>query len=89
MSVALISHSDCGRHDTGWGQPEHVGRLRAITRALREHPAVLMSVTPAEARHATEDELALAHTRPYIAKVRDLARAGGGRHDPASGACDG
>ena len=28
--VALISHSDCGRHDTGWEHPEHVGRLVAI-----------------------------------------------------------
>ena len=36
MTVAYISHSDCGRHDTGWGHPEHVGRLRAIPRALRE-----------------------------------------------------
>ena len=35
MRVAFISHADCGRHDTGWGHPEHVGRLRAITRALR------------------------------------------------------
>ena len=35
MRAAFISHSDCGRHDTGWGHPEHVGRLRAITRALR------------------------------------------------------
>jgi acetoin utilization deacetylase AcuC-like enzyme len=89
MSVAFISHSDCGRHDTGWGHPEHVGRLRAITRALREHPDVLTSVTHVEARHATEDELALSHTRPYIAKVRDLARAGGGRLDPDTVASDG
>jgi acetoin utilization deacetylase AcuC-like enzyme len=89
MSVAFISHSDCGRHDTGWGHPEHVGRLRAITRALREHPDVLTSVTHVEARHATEDELALAHTGPYIAKVRDLARSGGGRLDPDTVASDG
>jgi len=38
VTVAYISHSDCGRHDTGWGHPEHVGRLRAIPRALREDP---------------------------------------------------
>ena len=36
--VAFISHSDCGRHDTGWHHPEHVGRLRAIPRALRYEP---------------------------------------------------
>jgi hypothetical protein len=38
VKVAYISHSDCGRHDTGWRHPEHVGRLRAIPRALREDP---------------------------------------------------
>ena len=27
--VAYISHADCGTHDTGWGHPEHVWRLRA------------------------------------------------------------
>ena len=36
MTTAFISHSDCGRHDTGWGHPEHVGRIRAIPKALRE-----------------------------------------------------
>jgi len=36
VSVALVSNPDCGRHDTGWGHPEHVGRLRAVTAALRE-----------------------------------------------------
>ena len=35
-TVAYISHADCGGHDTGWGHPEHVGRLRAIPRALRD-----------------------------------------------------
>ncbi len=24
-SVAFVAHSDCGRHDTGWEHPEHVG----------------------------------------------------------------
>ena len=34
LTVAFISHADCGRHDTGWGHPEHVGRLRAITPSI-------------------------------------------------------
>ena len=81
MSVAFISHADCGRHDTGWGHPEHVGRLRAITRALRDHPDVLMSLEHLEARHATDDEIALVHARAYIEQVRAVARAGGGALD--------
>jgi acetoin utilization deacetylase AcuC-like enzyme len=79
--VAFISHSDCGRHDTGWGHPEHVGRLRAIPRALREEPELFQAVRHLEGRHATPDELALAHDPAYIALVRETALAGGGRFD--------
>ena len=44
VATAFISHSDCGRHDTGWEHPEHVGRLRAIPRALRNEPELYHSV---------------------------------------------
>jgi acetoin utilization deacetylase AcuC-like enzyme len=81
MTVAFISHSDCGRHDTGWNHPEHVGRLRAITRALRDAPDLFEAVQHREGRHASVDELALAHDRRYIATVEELARRGGGRID--------
>jgi acetoin utilization deacetylase AcuC-like enzyme len=80
-AVAFISNSDCGRHDTGWGHPEHVGRLRAVTRALRDDFELFGELDHRESRHATEDELALAHDPAYVAMVRDLARAGGGRLD--------
>jgi acetoin utilization deacetylase AcuC-like enzyme len=89
VSVAFISHADCGRHDTGWGHPEHVGRLRAITRALRDHPDVLMSLEHLEARHATDDEIALVHSRAYIEQVRAVARAGGGALDADTVASEG
>lgn len=82
MSVAFISHSDCGRHDTGWEHPEHVGRLRAIPRALRDDPTLFESLQHFEGRHATPEELALVHERRYIDAVRDTARAGGGSLDP-------
>ena len=88
-SVAFISHSDCGRHDTGWGHPEHVGRLRAIPRALRNDFELYESLQHLEGRHATEDEIALAHERRYIATVRDLAAAGGGRLDADTLASEG
>ena len=81
MAIAYISHSDCGRHDTGWGHPEHVGRLRAIPRALRDDPELFHDLEHLEGRHATEAELALAHAPAYAAEVRDLAAAGGGRLD--------
>ena len=81
MRAAFISHSDCGRHDTGWGHPEHVGRLRAITRALREDPELFHSVEHLEGRHATIEEIELAHDPAYIALVRVFSEQGGGRLD--------
>lgn len=80
-SVAYISHSDCGRHDTGWGHPEHVGRLRAIPRALRNDFELFHLLDHVEARHATADELTLAHDAGYVSAVRSMAESGGGRFD--------
>ena len=81
MRVGFISHADCGRHDTGWSHPEHVGRLRAITRALRNDFDLFEGVEQLEGRHATPDEIALAHDPSYISMVQDLAESGGGRLD--------
>lgn len=89
MSVAFISHADCGRHDTGWGHPEHVGRLRAIPRALRYHFDLFEALAHLEGRHATEDELLLAHDAAYVTSVRDLAQRGGGRFDADTVASEG
>ena len=89
MGVAYLSHADCGRHDTGWRHPEHVGRLRAIARALRHEPDLFMGVTHAEGRHATPEELALVHDPAYVAEVRALAEAGGGTLDGDTVASEG
>ena len=61
MTVAYVSHSDCGTHDTGWNHPEHVGRLRAIPRALRYDFDLFDTIEHREGRHATADEIALGH----------------------------
>jgi acetoin utilization deacetylase AcuC-like enzyme len=82
VPVAYISHADVGFHDTGWGHPEHVGRIRAIPRALRDDPELFAELLHIESRHATDDELALAHDRAYITRVRDVVEQGGGQLDP-------
>jgi len=82
VPVALVSNADCGRHDTGWGHPEHVGRLRAIPRALRDIPELFHALVHVEGRHAREDELALAHDPRYVERVRAIVNTGGGRLDP-------
>ena len=81
MTVAYISHSDCGRHDTGWKHPEHVGRLRAIPRALRNDFDLFDTIEHREGRHATAAELALAHGTAYIEQIRALVETGGGTLD--------
>jgi len=81
VSLAFISHADVGRHDTGWHHPEHVGRIRAITSALKYHPELFMSLQLLEGRAATPEELALAHDPAYVMRVRALAEQGGGRLD--------
>lgn len=89
MTVALISNPDSGRHDTGWDHPEHVGRIRAIPRALREEVELFHLLLHHESRHATPDELALAHDRDYIGAVQRIAVGGGGRLDPDTVTSDG
>ena len=81
MTVAFISHPDCGRHDTGWGHPEHVGRLRAIPRALRHDFPLYEALLHHEGRQATPDELVLAHDARYVSQVQALAASGGARLD--------
>jgi acetoin utilization deacetylase AcuC-like enzyme len=89
MTVAYVSHSDCGRHDTGWNHPEHVGRLRAIARALRNDFELFDTIEHREGRHATSDELALAHNPAYIQQVQALVDAGGGPLDADTVASEG
>ena len=81
VNVALISHADCGRHDTGWRHPEHVGRLRAIPRALRDDVELYHALEQIEGRYALEDELKLAHDAGHIEEVRYVAERGGGALD--------
>ncbi len=80
-TLALVSHSDCGRHDTGWEHPEHVGRLRAVLRAIGRDIELFGALQHVEAQHATPEALALAHDPAYVAAVQALAERGGGRFD--------
>ena len=89
MPTAFISHSDCGRHDTGWGHPEHVGRIRAIPKAMRDDAELMAALLHHEARHATQDDITLGHDPRYIESVRALVQTGGGRLDADTVASEG
>ena len=69
--VALILNGDCGLHDTGWGHPEHQGRLPGIVNAIyKQTPVLLDHVLQHEGRHATESELQRVHGADHIEIVR-------------------
>jgi acetoin utilization deacetylase AcuC-like enzyme len=77
---ALVLHPDCARHDTGWGHPEHQGRLPAIVAAIeRDTPALIDALTQHQPEHARLDELQRVHPGGYIARIRQLA------HEAAAG----
>ena len=76
-SIALFHHPACARHDTGWGHPEHQGRLRAVVQALYGAlPTLVTDVEQFEAAPADPSALELAHTAGHIERVRAVcARA--------------
>ncbi len=69
--VGLYAHGDCGRHDTGWGHPEHQGRLRAVMQAVdRALPELHGRVEPMVTAPAEPAALLLAHTAEHVEAVR-------------------
>ena len=72
--TALVMHEACGRHDTGWAHPEHMGRLPAVLNAIyRETPALLDHVLQQEATFATSDDVLRAHSPHHLERLRRAA----------------
>lgn len=71
MTTAFVTHHDCSRHDTGWGHPEHQGRLPAVARAVyREMLTFHAVLREVEGVPLTDEDLQLAHTPAYLQRVR-------------------
>ena len=69
--TAFYLHPDAPLHDTGWGHPEHQGRLRALASAVGRNLLTLHDrVEQRDARPATEEELLRVHTADHVAGVR-------------------
>jgi len=69
--VGLFHHEACSRHDTGWGHPEHQGRLRAIVQKMaRSLPDLHESVEPVEGTPLDTELLTRVHTEDHIETVR-------------------
>jgi acetoin utilization deacetylase AcuC-like enzyme len=76
--TAFLMHPVSSLHDTGWGHPEHQGRLRALAAALgRDLPALHDRVESVEPEAADERVLFRVHDRAHVELVKAAAlRAG-------------
>ena len=74
-STALLADPIYREHDTGPGHPERPERYDAVIDAL-EAAGLVAGLDHIPIRAATEDELALVHTRPYIQLAAREIRAG-------------
>jgi acetoin utilization deacetylase AcuC-like enzyme len=73
--LSFVSHYDCGRHDTGWGHPDHQGRLPAVMRAVYADMLTLFEhLMEVEGRHASGEELGLVHTPAYLERLRQWSK---------------
>jgi acetoin utilization deacetylase AcuC-like enzyme len=75
IGTALLIDPVFKLHDTGPGHPERPERYDALTRAF-ERAGLTKSLLHVSTRPATEDEIALCHTRPYIQTVKREIAAG-------------
>jgi acetoin utilization deacetylase AcuC-like enzyme len=73
----LAADAEVLRHDTGPGHPERFARYRAVMDRLEES-GLMQELVRLETRSAIDDELALAHSRDYIALAeREVAEGRG------------
>ena len=68
MTVTIFSHPSCLRHDVGADHPEQPARLHAITDQLLSSGLEYV-LQQRDATAATDEQLALAHDKAYIANV--------------------
>src|SRR3954469_25044837 len=74
MATGLLLDPVYKQHITGPGHPERPERYDAVTQAL-DKAGLLKMLSPVAVRRATDDEVAMCHTRDYLATVkRDVVR---------------
>ena len=74
--TGFFLHPASPLHDTGWGHPEHQGRLRALASTVGRDLLTLHGhVEQLEGREATEDELRLVHAAEHVERVAAACRA--------------
>lgn len=73
--TGFLLHPASPLHDTGWGHPEHQGRLRSLASTVGKDLLTLHGhVEQLEGAEATEDDLLLVHTRDHVDRVAEVCR---------------
>ena len=69
--TGFFLHPSSSLHDTGWGHPEHQGRLRALASSVGNDLLMLHGrAEQMEAADGTENDLLLVHTKDHVERVR-------------------
>ena len=69
--VGFLLHPEAALHDTGWGHPEHQGRLRALSSAVGGDLVALHErVVQVDPGQVTDEDLLRVHTSEYLALLR-------------------
>lgn len=72
LPVGFLIHADASLHDTGWGHPEHQGRLRAIASSVGQDLLALDGrVIQVEPESIEDEDLLRVHTELHLEKFRD------------------
>ena len=71
MRTAYVSHSDCRKHDTGTGHPEHARRLSAIEDQFVA-TGLFDVLNRVDAAEVSEEQLLRVHTRHHIETVDSM-----------------
>jgi acetoin utilization deacetylase AcuC-like enzyme len=75
-TTAFLLHEAASLHDTGWGHPEHQGRLRALSSTVgRDMMALHGRVEQIPAEEASLDDLLRVHTPEHVQRVREAVGA--------------
>ncbi|HSG46562.1 MAG TPA: histone deacetylase [Longimicrobiales bacterium] len=70
--TAFLLHPSASLHDTGWGHPEHQGRLRFLSSTVgKDMLALFGRAEQAQPGEASEEDLLAVHTPEHIARVRE------------------
>ncbi len=65
--TGFLLHPAAALHDTGWGHPEHQGRMRAVSSAVSKDMLALHDrVAQMEPRSASEEDVLRVHTQEHV-----------------------